>query len=149
MGHQCCSGRRKLLAFQIPGPEQFLRKAGMVVAPPKLYPDQTNFSMGRPSSGSSDGSLLIPTDKASTKNAVEEADPIRTETQTPTEAIIQAPRKQAPVQYDTHDGLLNVLSDVLVQPHDHVITIDSMYGCSPIYEKKSRHEEDHQFQKCL
>ena len=29
------------------------RKAGMVVAPPELYTEQTNFSMGRTSSGSS------------------------------------------------------------------------------------------------
>ena len=105
-------------------------KAGMVVAPPELYTDQTNFSMGRTSSGSSEGSLLIPTDKASTIHAIEEANPIWTETQTPTEAIIQAPRKQTPVQapaqYDTHDGLLNILSYDLVQPHDHVIILDSI-----------------------
>ena len=83
----------------------------MVVAPPELYTDQTNFSMGCTSSGSSDGSLLIPTDKASTIHAVEEAHPIWTETQTPTEAIIQAPRKQtpvqAPVQYGTQGGLVS------------------------------------------
>ena len=86
--------------------------------------------MGRTSSGSSDGSLLIPTDKASIIHAVEEANPIRTESRTLTETIIQAPRKQtpiqAPAQYDTHDGLLNFLSDYLVQLHDHVIIIDSM-----------------------
>ena len=32
-------------------------KAGMVFAPPELYDDQTDFSMGRTSLGSSDGSL--------------------------------------------------------------------------------------------
>ena len=81
----------------------------------------------------SDGSLLIPTDKASIIHAVEEANPIRTETETPTEAIVQAPRTQTPVQAprqdDTHDGLLNILGDdsvESVQPHDHVIIIDSM-----------------------
>ena len=37
----------------------------------------------------SDGSLLNPTDKASIIHAVEEANPIRTETQTSTEAIMQ------------------------------------------------------------
>ena len=53
MGHLCCSGWRKLLALQmIPGPSSQC-KAGMVVAPPELYTDQTNFSMGRTSSGSS------------------------------------------------------------------------------------------------
>ena len=102
----------------------------MIVAHPELYTDQTNFSMDRTSSGSADGSLLIPTDKASTIHAVEEANPIWTETQTPTEAITEAPRKQTPVQapaqYDTHDGLLNILSDDFVQPHDHVVIIDSM-----------------------
>ena len=99
----------------------------MVVAPPELYTGQTKFSMGCTSSGSSDGSLLIP-DKTSIIHVVEEANPIP-ETQTPTEAIIQAPRKQTPVQappqYDTHDGLLNILSDDLIQPHDHVIIIDN------------------------
>ena len=49
----------------------------------------------------SDGSLLIPTDKASSIHAVEEANPIRTETQTPTEAIMQAPCAQTPVQAPT------------------------------------------------
>ena len=86
--------------------------------------------MGRTSSGNSGGSLLIPTDKASTIHAVEEANRIRTETQTTTEVIIQAPCKQttvqAPAQYDTHDGLLNIRSDYLVQPHDNDIIIDSM-----------------------
>jgi hypothetical protein len=38
----------------------------------------------------SDGSLLIPTDNASIIQAVEAANPIRAETQTPTEATIQA-----------------------------------------------------------
>ena len=130
MGHQCCSGRRKLLALQIPGPEQFPTQSWYGSYTPELYTDQTNFSMGRTSSGSSDGPLLIPTDKASIIHAVEEANPIRTETQTPTEAIIQASRKQTPVQapaqYDTQNGLLNILSDNLVQPHDHVIIINSM-----------------------
>ena len=144
MGHQCCSGRRKLLALHIPGPEQFLRKAGIVVPPPELYTDQTIFSKGCTSSGSSDGSLLIPTDKASIIHAVEEASPIRTETQTPTETIIQAPRKQTPVQapaqYDTHDGLLNIRSDDLVQTHDHAIIIDRM-AVVQWCMKKSRHEE--------
>ena len=98
--------------------------------------------MGRTSSGSSDGSLLIPIDKASTIHAVEEANPIRTETQTQTEAVIQALRKhtpvQAPAQYDTHDGLLNILSDDLVQPHDHVIIIDSMAVVRVINSSTSR-----------
>ena len=98
--------------------------------------------MGRTSSGSSDGSLLIPTDKASTIHAVEEATPIRTDTLTPTEAIIQAPRKQT--QYDIHNGLFNILSDDFVQPHDYVITIGSS-----MYENKSKHEEYHQFQGWL
>ena len=62
----------------------------------------------------SDGSLLIPTDNASIIHAVEEANPIRT--QTPTEAIIQAP----------HGGLLNILSNDSVLHHDHVNIIDSM-----------------------
>ena len=117
------------------------RKTGMVVAPPELHNDQTNFSMGRTSSDSSDGSF-IPTGKASTLHA------IWTETQTPTEAIIQAPRKQTPVQassqYDTHDGLLNILSDDLVQSHDHVIIIDSK-AVVQCMKTKSRHEEDPQF----
>ena len=65
-------------------------KAGVVVAPLELYTDQTNFSMGCTSLGSSDGSLLIPTDKASTIHTVEKANP-------PTEAIIQPPCKQIPV----------------------------------------------------
>ena len=106
------------------------RKAYMTVASSELYTDQTIFSMGRTSSGSSDGSRLIPTDKASIIYAVEEANPNRTETHTQTEAIIQAPRKQTPVQapaqYDTHDGLLTFLSDDLVQTHDHIIIIDRM-----------------------
>ena len=93
----------------------------MVVASPEQYPDQTHFSMGRTSSGSSDGSFLIPTNKTSTIHAVEEANPIRTEKQTPTEAIIQAP-----TQYDKQDGLFNILSDDSVQRHDHVIITDSM-----------------------
>ena len=126
MGHQCCSGRRKPRFLDLNSSQ---RKAGMVVAPSELYTDQTNFSMGCTSSGSSDGSLLIPTDKPSIIHAVEEANPIRTETQIPTETIIQAPRKQTPVQapaqYDTHDGLLNIISDDLVQPHDHVIIVNS------------------------
>ena len=62
----------------------------------------------------SDGSLLIPTDQISVIHAVEEANPIRTETPTPTEAMIQASRTQTPVQApaqdDTHDGLLNILN---------------------------------------
>ena len=78
----------------------------------------------------SDGSLLIPTDKAAIIHAVEEANPIRTETQTPAEAIMQASRTQTPVQAptqdDTYDGLLNILGDDSVQPHGHVIIIDSM-----------------------
>ena len=65
-----------------------------------------------------------------TIHAVEEANPIRTESRTLTETIIQAPRKQTPVQapaqYDTRDGLITILSDYLVQLHDHVIIIDSM-----------------------
>ena len=43
---------------------------------------------------------------------------------------MQAPRTQTPVQAptqdDTHDGLLNILSDDSVQPHYHVIIIHSM-----------------------
>ena len=78
----------------------------------------------------SDGSPLIPRDKASIIHAVEEANPIWIETQTPTEAIIQTPRTQisvqAPAQGDTHDGFMNMISDDSVQPHDHVIIIDSM-----------------------
>ena len=73
---------------------------------------------------------LVTLHKASTIYAVEEANPIRTERQTPTEAIIQAPSKQTPVQtpaqYDIHEGHLNILSDDLVQPHDQFIIIDSM-----------------------
>ena len=78
----------------------------------------------------SDGSLLIPTDKAASIHAAEETNPIRTETQTPTEAIMQAPWAetpvQAPTQDDSHNGLLNILSDDSVQPHGYVIIIDSM-----------------------
>ena len=111
--------------------------------------------MARISPGSSGGLLFIPTDKASTIHAVEDVNSIRIETQTPTEAIIQAPRKQTPVQapaqYDTHDGLLNILSDGLVQPYDHVIIIDSMTVVHAVVQctKKSRHEEDYQFQGSL
>jgi hypothetical protein len=78
----------------------------------------------------SDGSLLSPTDKASIIHAVEETNPIGTETQTPTETIIQTPYKhipvQAPAQDDTHDGLLDIISNDSVQPHNHVIIFDSM-----------------------
>ena len=76
-----------------------------------------------------DGSVLIPTDNAPSIHAIEEANPIRTETQTPSEAIIQAPHTETPVQApqdDTHNGLLNILSDDSVQPHDHFIIIDSI-----------------------
>ena len=50
----------------------------------------------------SDGSLFIPTHKAPIMHAVEDANPIRTETQTPTETIMQAPRAQTPAQASRH-----------------------------------------------
>ena len=65
---------------------------------------------------------------------------------------MQAPRTQTPIQGptqdDTHDGLLNILSDDSVQPHNHVIIIDSMTVVQYM-KKRLRHEEDHKFQGCI
>jgi hypothetical protein len=89
----------------------------------------------------SDRSLLIPTDKASIIHAIEEAKPIQAVTQAP---LTQTP-VQSPAQDDTHDGLLNILIDDSVEPHDRVIIIDSM-AVVQCMKKISRHEEDPQLQ---
>ena len=126
------------------------RKAGMVVKPQScILIKQTSRWAPLIRAAQMDHSSFQQTNHRSIIHAVKVANLIRTETKTPTNAIFQAPRKQTPVlapaQYDTHDGLLSILSDDFVQPHDHVIIIVSMAVVQCM--KQSRHEGDNQFQK--
>ena len=124
MGHPCCSGRRKILSLDRNSSQS---KAGMYGSCPP--PRSCTLITCCPKNCGPSRSWITPHSNRQSIHRTEETNLIRTETQTPTDAIIQAPRKQTPVQatvqYDTHDGL-NSRCDDLVQPHDHVIIVDSM-----------------------
>ena len=80
-----------------------------------------------------DGSLLIPTDKSSTIQAIEEAIPIPTENDTSCKAAAQEPEVMltpTPSQVTspgyTHNILPDIPNDSFAELHDHVIIIDGM-----------------------
>ena len=76
-----------------------------------------------------DGSLLIPTDKASIIHAIEEATPIQTEIQSSPRAPVQTPVQttvEAPAQDESQHCPLNVHIDDPIELPYHVIIIDAM-----------------------
>ena len=81
----------------------------------------------------SDGSLLIPTDKASIIHAIEAAKPIQREAETSPQGPVLEPLQastqtsvQEPAPDVTLDNLLYILTNDSVEGHDRVIIIDCM-----------------------
>ena len=100
------------------------RKAVMVIAPLELYIDQTNLSMGNTSSGSSDGLLSYQQTKHPSYMLLRRQIPFGL-------GHRHQPRQSSRHHVNKHQSrhqhtMIHKMADDLIQPHDHVIIIDSI-----------------------